>query len=58
MASGGIDFQALAESVDELRETLRAIVAGLVQDGYTEAQARQIVVGMWASQPAEDGEGE
>lgn len=42
-------YVALAEGVDEIREHLRAVVAGVMADGFDEAQARVIVVGFFAS---------
>lgn len=38
------DYNALAEGVEELREMMRAIVAGLMTDGYTEDQARELAI--------------
>lgn len=40
-----IDAEALASAVDVVRETMRAFVAGLVEDGFTDEQARDIVAG-------------
>jgi hypothetical protein len=42
-----IDFEALAQGVDEMREVMRSMVAGLVADGFDDAQARDIVAGLW-----------
>ena len=38
----------LADSIEEMREVLRAMVAGLIADGFTEEQAREIVVSIIA----------
>jgi len=38
-----INFEELAASVEELREIFRAMVAGLVADGFTDEQARALV---------------
>lgn len=42
-------FEQFAQAIDEIRELLRAMVAGLVADGFTDEQAREIVTGMWRS---------
>jgi hypothetical protein len=44
-----VDWQQLAAGVDALRESLRAAVAGLVDDGFTEDQARAIVAAVMAA---------
>ncbi len=36
------DYEEVAVGLDHLRETLRAMVAGLMTDGFNEEQARQI----------------
>lgn len=38
-----VDPHALADALDVMRETLRAMVAGLVADGFTDDQAHAIV---------------
>lgn len=40
----GVDYQELAVGIDEMREAIRAMVAGLVEDGFTDEQARIVVV--------------
>jgi hypothetical protein len=40
----GIDFEELAASIENMREIFRAMVAGLMDDGFTEEQARALVV--------------
>ncbi len=40
----GIDYEELAGSIDQMREIFRAMVAGLMEDGFTEEQARALVV--------------
>lgn len=44
-----MDFSELAKAIDEMRETLRAIIAALVEDGFTDAQARELVVAMFTN---------
>jgi len=39
-----INFDELAEAIGEMREVTAAMVAGLVADGFTEDQARELVV--------------
>lgn len=47
-----INYEELATAVDEMREALRVMVAGIVADGFTDEQAREIVVAiMRMSQP-------
>ena len=41
------DFSQVAEAVEESREVIRALVAGLIADGFDDAQARDIVAGMF-----------
>lgn len=43
-------YEEFAKALDEIREMLRATVAGLVADGFTDEQAREIVTGLWKSQ--------
>jgi len=43
-----IDYSMLAESVDALREILSVMVAGLMNDGFTEREARAIIAGALA----------
>jgi len=38
-----IDYEELAANVEQMREVLRAMVAGLTADGFTDEQARAIV---------------
>ena len=40
-------YEELAKALDEIREMLRATVAGLVADGFTDEQARELVVALW-----------
>lgn len=44
-AEKGIDYSALAEGSEQLREGMAALVAGLVVDGFDDKQARAIVAG-------------
>lgn len=50
----GIDFEELAESIDGMREIFRAMVAGLMEDGFTEEQARALVVEITTRKADED----
>lgn len=52
-----INYEELATAVDEMREALRVMVAGLMADGFTDEQAREIVVSiMRMSQPDDQEE--
>lgn len=42
-------FTALAEAIDEMRETVNAVVQGLISDGFDEDQARTIATGIFGS---------
>lgn len=46
-----MDFNEFAAHLDVVREVLRAQVAGLVQDGFSEEQARAITAGMFNPHP-------
>lgn len=39
----------LAEGIDEMREALQAAVAAMVEDGFTEREARVILAGSFAA---------
>lgn len=53
-----IDFKLLADSMDEIREALNAMVAAMVSDGFTEEQAREIVTSLMTSKKStEDSDG-
>lgn len=52
------DVDALATAVDQIRETLRAIVAGLMDDGFSEEQARTITTGIVARMGKESSDGQ
>lgn len=45
------DWQGIAVALDQLREVLRAMVAGLVDDGFTPEQARELVVAATRPRP-------
>jgi uncharacterized membrane protein YebE (DUF533 family) len=51
-----MDYEKLAQALEEVRETLRAMVAGLVADGFTDEQARSIIVSMYAQLAKPDTE--
>ena len=38
------EFRVFANELDEMRERIRAMIAGLVADGFTEREAREMVV--------------
>jgi uncharacterized membrane protein YebE (DUF533 family) len=44
-----MDYEQIAITVDEFRETLRVMVAAAKAEGFTEEQARDIVAGLWRS---------
>lgn len=52
----GVDPAALAQVVDDLREVMRASVAGLVSDGFTDREAHAIIAGLLGNQVNRDGE--
>jgi hypothetical protein len=47
-------YEQMAESIDEIRESFRAIVAGLVTDGFTDREARVIIAGIYAAESLRD----
>lgn len=49
MAQSQSEYVKLAEAVDEVREIVRALVAALAQDGFTDREARAIAAGIFAS---------
>lgn len=42
-------YEELAAAMDEMRETSQVVVAGLVADGFTDEQARWLMVGVMTS---------
>jgi hypothetical protein len=42
------DFALLADTSDQLREAVQALVAGLIRDGFTDREARAIVAGLFS----------
>lgn len=46
-SNSGINYEEIAKQVENFRETQRALVAGLLADGFTDEQARDIVAGLW-----------
>lgn len=50
-----IDYEQLAQGIEEAREAIRALVAGLREDGFTDREARAIAAGIFANKI---GEGE
>ncbi len=51
-----LDYEELAAAVAGMREALRAMVAGLVADGFSDEQARQLVVAMYTRETGEEDE--
>ena len=49
-----MDYEELAAAVEEMREAFRAFVAGLIEDGFTEEQARALVVGIYVGKGGDD----
>lgn len=45
---------ALMESVEEFKQAVDALVKGLVADGFSDEQARDIVSGFWRTVGKED----
>lgn len=56
--SGGVDYEELAIAMDNLREVLRGMVAGLVNDGFTDREARAIVTQVMGYTPPDEEEEE
>jgi uncharacterized membrane protein YebE (DUF533 family) len=50
----GIDYEELAASVEAMREIYRAMVAALVADGFTDEQARALIVAITTNQGGDD----
>lgn len=48
------DPLAILDALNELRETLRGMVAGLITDGFTDEQARVLVVRILSAPPTTD----
>lgn len=51
-----INYEELAQGIEQMREMIRAMVAGLVADGFTDEQARAIIAGMFAMTPPKEDE--
>lgn len=51
---GPADYVAFAVSLDYMRETLRAMVAGLIEDGFSEEQAREITTAIMSRKLDDD----
>lgn len=45
--SGEIDYYQLMEGIIEIRESVQALTLGLMKDGFSEDQARDIVAGFF-----------
>ena len=51
-----VNFGELAEAIGEMREMYRAMIAGLVADGFSDEQARRIVVAITERKDPEEDE--
>lgn len=51
-----IDYEELAANIANMREAFRAMVAGLVDDGFTEEQARALIVAIMTNRVEEGGD--
>lgn len=51
------DYEELAANVEEMREIFRAMVNGLTADGFTEEQARALVVSIITRKPEDNVDG-
>lgn len=40
-------LNSLMEGIAQMRESMKAVIAGLMADGFSEEQARDIVAGFW-----------
>lgn len=49
-----MDYEELAKNLAEMREAFRAMVAGLVADGFTDAQARELIVAIFTNKADQD----
>lgn len=47
-------YELMAASIEMMREALRAMVAGLMQDGFTEEQAREITTAIMSRKDLEE----
>lgn len=50
MTTSHTDWEALAQGLADLRELLQSMVAGLVADGFTDREAREIVTALLRQQ--------
>ena len=50
------DIENLADSIDNVREALGAMVAALVADGFTDEQAREIVTSLMTMSTKKDSD--
>lgn len=53
---GKTKVEILAEAIDDMRETFRAAVAGLVTDGFTKREAHALIAGVFAANTKGEGE--
>lgn len=49
-----IDYSALAKGVEQMRECVNSLVAGLKSDGFTDREARIIVASLFSHDIKED----
>jgi uncharacterized membrane protein YebE (DUF533 family) len=51
-----IDYEELAGNIEQMREIFRAMVAGLIADGFTDEQARALIVSVMTKKDDDDDE--
>jgi hypothetical protein len=44
----GVDYETLAQGIDQMKEVVTALVESLRTDGFTDREARVIVAGLFA----------
>ncbi len=47
-------YEELAASLEYMRDAMRAMVAGLMEDGYTEKQSREVAVAIFSRRTTEE----
>jgi uncharacterized membrane protein YebE (DUF533 family) len=50
-----MDYEEFAAGLDEFREAVQAMVAAFQADGFTEEQARRLIVSAFEMQEGRDG---
>lgn len=49
MEDSPVDFNELAQGIEQMLEVTRALVAALKEDGFTDREARMITASLFAS---------